>query len=161
MKTTLMAMGICLVIGGYIGWSLKPNPNPIKPDTLIEYKYIEKTDTLIVPKFKTITKRDTIKYLDTIFVHNETQYVAQVDTTYEDSTLTASVQFISPIPLSPKSYFNMNFKVRERIITNTVVQVEEVGFFYKRFIPYIGVGMSYNGTTFEPALQIGFGIRIN
>lgn len=161
MKPFIITLVIGLLIGGFIGWSLHPNAKPIKPDTLIEYRYTEKIDTLIVPKFKTITKSDTIKYLDTIFVHNEIQYIAEVDTFYQDSTLSAKIQYVSPIPLSPKSYFNMDFKTRETIITNTVVQVEEVGFFYKRFIPYIGLGMSYNGTTFEPALQIGIGVRIN
>ena len=160
-KTYLIALGICLVIGGFIGYSIHPDPKPIKPDVQIEYRYITKTDTLIIPKFRTVINTDTVRYSDTIFVHNETQYIAEIDTTYEDSTLTAHIQFVSPIKLSPKSYFNLKFSVRETTVTNTVVQTEEVGFFYKRFIPYLGIGLSYNGKTVEPALQLGFGVRIN
>jgi len=160
-KTYLIALEICLVIGGFIGYSIHPDPRPIKPDVQIEYRYITKTDTLIIPKFRTVINTDTVRYSDTIFVHNETQYIAELDTTYEDSTLTAHIQFVSPIKLSPKSYFNLDFATREKIVTNTVVQTEEVGFFYKRFIPYLGIGLSYNGKTVEPALQLGFGVRIN
>ena len=161
MKTTLISMAICLIIGGYVGWSLHPDKEcpENKPNTLIEYRYIDRVDTLRVPKF--ITKIDTYKVvqLDTFFT--ETKYIAQIDTTYEDSSLTANIKYVSDIPLSKKSYFDMRFSLRERTITNTVIQTEEVGFFYKRFIPYIGIGMSYNGTTVEPTLQIGFGVRIN
>ena len=165
MKIQLIAMAVCLLIGGFISWSIKPDKEcpDVKPNTLIEYRFIEKTDTLIVPKFKTVVYKDTISYIDTVFIHTNINYIAEVDTTYTDSTLTAHVQFVSPIPLSPKSYFNMKFGVRERSITNTVVQTEKVGFFYKRFIPYFGIGISYgiDSKTLEPAIQLGFGIRLN
>lgn len=161
MKTYLISLGIALVIGGFVGWNLKPDKDCPEPNTLIEYRYITKTDTLVKPIFKTIVKKDTIKYRDTLFIHEETNYIAEIDTTYKDSTLTAHIQFVSPIKLSPKSYFNLKFNVRETTVTNTVVQTEEVGFFYKRFIPYLGIGLSYNGKTVEPALQLGFGVRIN
>ena len=154
-------MGICLVIGGFIGYSIKPEKDCPEPNTLIEYRYITQTDTLVIPKFKTIVKTDTLKYRDTLFIHNETNYIAEIDTTYNDSSLTAKIQYVSDIPLSQKSYFNLDFKVREKIITKTIIRTEDVGFFYKRFIPYIGVGLGYNGKTIEPNLQIGFGIRIN
>lgn len=160
-KTYLIALGICLVIGGFIGYSIKPDKDCPEPNTLVEYRYLERVDTLIVPKFKTIIRTDTLKYRDTLFIHNETNYIAEIDTAYEDSSLTAKVQYVSDIPLSKKSYFNLDFKVREKIITKTIIQTEAAGFFYKRFIPYIGVGLGYNGKTIEPNLQIGFGIRIN
>ena len=162
-NTYLIALGICLIIGGFIGWSLKPDKEcpDTKPNTLIEYRYIDKTDTLIIPKFKTIIKKDTLRFRDTVFVHNETNYVAEHDTTYEDSSLTAHVQFVSPIPLDRRSYFNMKFGLREKTITNTIVQTEDVGFWYKRFIPYLGVGINYNGKTADVGIQMGIGIRIN
>jgi hypothetical protein len=161
MKTILITIAISLIIGGFVGWSLKPDKDcpDVKPNTLIEYRYIDKIDTVFIPKF--YTQKDTviISQLDTFYV--ETKYIAEADTTFEDSSLSLNVKYISDIPLSDKSFFNMRFKVREKIITNTVIQTEDVGFFYKRFIPYLGIGLSYNGTTVEPALQLGFGIRIN
>ena len=165
MKTQLIMMGICLLIGGYIGYSIKPDKDcpDVKPNTLIEFRYIDKTDTLIVPKFKTVIKKDTVKFSDTVFIHQETQYIASVDTTYEDSSLTANVEFVSPIPLSPKSYFNMKFGVRERSITNTVVQTEKVGFWYKRFVASLGIGIMYDidRQTLGVGPVLSFGIRLN
>ena len=162
-KTYLIALGICLVIGGFIGYSIHPDPKPIKPDVQIEYRYITKIDTLIIPKFRTIINTDTVRYSDTIFVHNETQYIAEIDTTYEDSTLTAHIQFVSPIKLSPKSYFNLKFNVRETTVTNTVVQTEEVGFWNNRFPVIIGVGIGYDidRKTITPNIGLYWGIRIN
>lgn len=162
-KSFIISSAIIFAIGFAMAWSIKPIKRcpEITPSIVVEYKYITKTDTLIIPKFRTVINTDTVRYSDTIFVHNETQYIAEIDTTYEDSTLTAHIQFVSPIKLSPKSYFNLKFNVREATVTNTVVQTEEVGFFYKRFIPYLGIGLSYNGKTVEPALQLGFGVRIN
>ena len=165
MKTQLIMMGICLLIGGYIGYSIKPDKDcpDVKPNTLIEYRFIEKTDTLIVPKFKTVVYKDTISYTDTVFIHTNINYIAEVDTTYTDSTLTAHVQFVSPIPLSPKSYFNMKFGVRERSITNTVVQTEKVGFWYKRFVASLGIGVMYDidRQTLGVGPVLSFGIRLN
>jgi len=163
MKTQLIMMGICLVIGGFVWEGMRDwfISEPVTPNTLIEYRYVEKRDTLIVPIFKTVVQKDTISYIDTVFIHTNINYIAEVDTTYEDSTLSAHVQYVSPIPLSPKSYFNLDFKVREKIITNTVIQTEDVGFFYKRFIAYLGVGINYDGKLIAPGLQIGVGIRIN
>ena len=161
MKTILITIAISLIIGGFVGWSLKPDKDcpDVKPNTLIEYRYIDKIDTVFIPKF--YTQKDTviISRLDTFYV--ETKYIAEADTTFEDSSLSLNVKYISDIPLSDKSFFNMRFKVREKIITNTIIQTEDVGFFYKRFIPYLGIGLSYNGTTVEPAIQLGFGVRIN
>ena len=160
-KTYLIALAICLIIGGFVGWSLKPDKDcpDVKPNTLIEYRYIDKIDTVFIPKF--YTQKDTviISQLDTFYV--ETKYIAEADTTFEDSSLSLNVKYISDIPLSDKSFFDMRFKVREKIVTNTVIQTEDVGFWYKRFIPYLGIGLSYNGKTVEPAIQIGFGVRIN
>ena len=40
-------------------------------------------------------------------------------------------------------------------------ECDEPSFWDNRFIPYIGVGLGYNGKTIEPNAQIGFGVRIN
>lgn len=160
-KLYLISLGICLVIGGFIGYSIHGDKDcpEATTNTLIEYRYIDRVDTLRVPKFT--TKRDTtyIPQIDTFFV--ETKYIAEIDTTYEDSSLSAKVSFVSDIPLSEKSYFDLRFKIREKIVTNTVYVEKETSFFDNRFIPYLGIGIGYNGKTIEPNLQLGFGIRIN
>jgi hypothetical protein len=157
----LIALGFCLVIGALLGWSFKPGKDcpEAKPNTLIEYRYVDKIDTVFIPKF--YIKKDTIKIsqLDTFFV--ETKYIAAADTAFKDSSLTANVKFISDIPLSTKSFFDMRFKVREKIITKTVILTEDVGMWYKRFVAYLGAGLNYNGKTADVGLQLGFGIRIN
>lgn len=163
MKTQLIIIAISIIVGGFIGWSLKPDkdcPNT-KPETVVEYRYIDKTDTLVVPKFRTIVKNDTISFRDTVFIHSETNYIAEVDTIYEDSSLTAKIQYVSPIPLSMESYFNLNFKIKEKVITNTIIETEEASFWDDRFIPYLGVGVSYDGEVIEPSIELGFGIRLN
>ena len=159
MKTYLISIVIALIIGGFIGWSLKPDKKCPEAQTKIEYKYVTATDTIIIPKF--YTKKDTIKItqLDTFYIDN--QYIAEVDTTFSDSLLTAKIKYISDIPLSLKSYFDLNFKVREKIITKTIEVEKEHSFWDNRFIPYIGIGLGYNGKTIEPNAQIGFGVRIN
>ena len=161
MKTILFTLVLGIVIGGYIGWGVKPEKDcpEVEPNTLIEYRYIDKIDTVFIPKH--YTQKDTVivSQLDTFYV--ETKYIAEADTTYQDSSLSFNVKYVSDIPLSDKSFFDMRFKVREKTVTNTVIQTEKVGFWYKRFIPYFGIGLSYNGTTVEPAVQIGFGVRIN
>ena len=160
-KSYLIALGICLIIGGFIGYNIHPDKScpEVKPNTLIEYRYVDKTDTVFIPKF--FIKKDTIKIpqLDTFFV--ETKYIAEADTTFEDSSLTAKIKFVSDIPLSDKSFFDMRFKIREKIITNTVIQTEDVGFFYKRFIVYLGLGMNYDGKEVKPGVQLGFGMRLD
>lgn len=163
MKTYLISLVIALVIGGFIGWSVKPDKDCPEPNTLIEYRYVTKTDTLVKPIFKTIVKKDTIKYRDTLFIHEETNYIAEIDTTYKDSLLTAKIQYVSDIPLSLKSYFNLDFKVKEKIVTNTIVEQEEAGFWYKRFPVIIGGGLGYDidRKTIVPTVGIYIGIRIN
>ena len=160
-KSYLIALGICLIIGGFVGWSLKPMKDcpDAKPNTLIEYRYVDKIDTVFIPKFYVRKDTITISELDTFFV--ETNYIAAADTMFEDSSLSANIKFISDIPLSNKSFFDMRFKVREKIITNTVIQTDEVGLWYKRFVPYLGIGINYNGKTTDVGLQLGFGVRLN
>jgi len=164
-KTYLIALGICLIIGGFIGWNLKSNkcPEPVKPNTIIEYRDTSYTVPNAKPKFITKIIKDTIVYHDTIFIHNDIQYIAAIDSTFEDSSLTASIAFVSDIPLSDNSFFDMRFKVREKIITNTIIQTEDVGFWYKRFIVYAGLGLIYDldDKLIHVGPNIGFGIRLN
>lgn len=163
MKTILTTIAIALLIGGFIGWSIKPDNECPEPEVKIEYKYITQHDTLLIPKFKTVTKRDTLKFRDTIFVNTQTDYIAEVDTTYKDSSLTAKVQFVSPIPLHPKSYFNLDFNYREKTITKILWKEKEESFWSNRFPVIIGVGLGYDidNKRIAPNIGIMWGIRIN
>lgn len=82
-------------------------------DTVITYRTIQ--DIQIIPKYTTIYKTDSVKTTDTLFVF-DTSYVASLDTTYEDDLVSLKVDFISDIPLSKKSYFNLDLNVKKETI---------------------------------------------
>jgi hypothetical protein len=84
-------------------------------DTLITYRTIQ--DIRIIPKYTTITKTDTIinSLTDTVFIDNTT-YIATLDTTYEDDLAKLKVDFVSDIPLSKKSYFNLDLNVKKETV---------------------------------------------
>jgi len=82
-------------------------------------------------------------------------YIASVDTSYNDSSLITKVKFVSPIPIHPDSYFKFKFiqKSKKPLINDS--------WWKDRFILYMGVGLSSNGTSIPmPTIQIGFGIRL-
>ncbi len=83
-------------------------------DTLTTYQTIK--DTVIVPKFRTETYRDTIILTDTTYVLETHQYIAKIDTMYEDDLARLKVEYISDIPLSKKSYFNLDLNVKKEVI---------------------------------------------
>ena len=166
MKTNIFIIVMIIVLGiasHYGFYELGKKNAEIKyirdTDTLITYRTI--TDTKIIPKYTTITKTDTIINTDTLFLDN-TEYIATLDTTYEDDLAKIKVDFISDIPLSKKSYFNLELDVKkETIFVPTYVKDES--FWHNRLIVYLGGGVSYgiDSKTIEPALQIGLGVRIN
>jgi hypothetical protein len=84
-------------------------------DTVITYRTIQ--DIRIIPKYTTITKTDTVinSLTDTVYIDNTT-YIATLDTTYEDDLAKLKVDFISDIPLSKKSYFNLDLKVKSQTV---------------------------------------------
>lgn len=89
-------------------------------------------------------------------------FVAHLDSTYEDDLLKADINLISRIPIDPEAYYKLKFDVKkETIFVPTYVKDES--FFHNRFIPYFGIGISYgiDSKTIEPALQLGFGFRLN
>lgn len=174
MKTILFTLVLGMVIGGYISWSIKPEKKCPEPSTTIEYDTTYIVHDSIAYKPYVVTKLQRVnvdsiyqvakKYWEQIYDNSiPVDYVAKIDSnlTTPDSSLSGSVSFVSRIPLDPIGYFKTDLRVREKIITNTIIQTEDVGFWYKRFIPYLGIGLSYNGTTVEPAIQLGFGVRIN
>lgn len=129
-------------------------------DTLITYRTIQ--DIRIIPKYTTITKTDTVinSLTDTVYIDNAT-YIATLDTTYEDDLAKLKVDFISDIPLSKKSYFNLDLKVKDKLVF-VPTYVKDESFWTNRFVPVLGIGGVYtqDGTA-DLGLFIGFGIRLN
>lgn len=173
MKTILFTLVLGMIIGGYISWSIKPEKECPEPSTSIQYDTTYIRHDSIAYKPVPVVKLQKVnvdsiyqvakKYWEQFYNNEPVDFVARIDSnlTTPDSSLSGSIAFVSRIPLDPIGYFKTDLKVREKIITNTIVQTEDVGFFYKRFIPYLGIGLSYNGKTVEPAIQLGFGVRIN
>lgn len=131
-------------------------------DTDTVVTYFDVRDTVIIPKFIThyITQTDTIIGTDTIFIDN-TQYIARLDTTYEDGLAKLKVDFVSDIPLSKKSYFNLDLQVKKELVF-VPTYVQDESFWHNRFVPVLGIGGVYtqDGTA-DLGLFLGFGIRIN
>jgi hypothetical protein len=159
MIKSLIPLLLALLIGIAIGWRIRPIPKPeiqVKTDTLITY--INKTDTLVKPIF--YTRKDTVfvTKLDTFYIEN--YYIAEVDTTYEDDLLHANIKYISDIPLSKDSYFDLKFKVKQKEVIKVITKEKEESFWHNRFVPYLGVGLSYTqDNKIYPSIQLGFGIR--
>lgn len=129
-------------------------------DTL--FNYIEIKDTVILPNFYKVVKKDTIKLTDTVFVEEKTNYIAEIDTTYENNELELKVKYISDIPLSEKSYFNIESKVKSVVVFQPKYIEVEPGFWSNRFIPVFGIGGVYtqDGKA-DLGLFLGFGVRLN
>lgn len=94
-------------------------------DTLIEYKtnIIEK----IVPKYYTVIKKDTIILIegnDTIYIDN-TQYIAQVDTSLENDDAKLMVQYVQDLPLSQNGFFNIDLRVKNTTVFVPTYKQEE------------------------------------
>lgn len=162
MKTQIMIIVLAIVIGIFIGWGIKPTPKCPEPQVKIDtvYNTITIRDTIYKPKFYTIKDTIRITQLDTFYIEN--QYIAEVDTVFEDDLLSGKVSFISNLPLSQDSYFKMSFNVKTKEVIRTITIPEEPSFWYKRFIPYIGVGLSYSeDEKIRPSIQLGIGIRLN
>ena len=84
-------------------------------DTLIEYRtnIIEK----IVPKYYQVIKKDTVitTEKDTIYIDN-TQYIAQVDTSLENDDAKLMVQYVQDLPLSMNGFFNIDLQVKRTTV---------------------------------------------
>ena len=113
------------------GWMAKgkfhtcPIPE-IRIDTVTVYEVV--IDPQIVPQFIEVVKKDTILLNDTIFIQENINYIAQMDSVYKDSLLTLKVQYISPSPLDKRSFFSIDAKVKEKIVTRTIRDFRTVTF---------------------------------
>jgi hypothetical protein len=141
MKTNIFIIAIIIVLGiasHYGFYELGKKNAEIKyirdTDTIITYRTIK--DIQIIPKYTTIYKTDSIKTTDTLFVF-DTSYVASMDTTYESDLAKLKVQYVSPIPLSKKSYFNLDLEVKKELVF-VPTYVQDESFWHNRFIVYLG-----------------------
>jgi len=127
-------------------------------DTLTAFINIR--DTVKIPVFRTRTHLDSIIIQDTVYISTVTDYIATIDTMYENDLAKLRVEFVSDIPLSRKSYFNLDLNVKKELV---FIPVKDESIWHNRFIPYFGVGLSYSidSKLIEPAIQLGFGIRLN
>lgn len=205
-KMYLIALAICLVIGGFVGWSLKPDKD-IK-SIIDEYQnriafLKDSLDNVISEQLKEI---DSLKSLEPKIVYKYKVKEASIDSSIAADSTQSITEYRSGLaslgtkPDDTKQltyreigfgakYFNqlkgsidlmlvkdlvnqkqslinkqLQSKVDILMDENELLKLKECdppGFFYKRFIPYLGIGLSYNGKTVEPALQLGFGVRIN
>lgn len=161
-KSTILIIILSILIGIFIGWGIKPTPEPVKPEIRVDTVYTAITirDTIYKPRFYNTKDTIYITQLDTFYIEN--YYVAEVDTVFEDDLLSGKVSFISDIPLSQDSYFKMSFNVKTKEVIRTITIPEEPSFWYKRFVPYLGVGLSLTQENkVEPSIQLGIGIRLN
>jgi len=90
---------------------------------------------------------------DTVYIPQNINYVAELDTTYSDKSLAIKIKFISKIPLYPESYFNVDIRQKRKLA------LTEDGWFKNRFVFYGGVGLSSNNLL-NPSWQVGFGIAL-
>jgi hypothetical protein len=171
-KTIISIIVIILLLGvGYFVGSKTSieRIESIRTDTLIVYKQV--IDTVHSVRYSYRYIQGVKVNIDSLWLEAKAYwkdiikdslnavYVASIDTTYQDSLLTAKVSYISPIPLHPRSYFAMDFKVKERTIETVETVVLKDSFWKNRFIVYVGAGINYN-TDLRLGLQMGAGIRI-
>ncbi len=127
MKTNLILAGIILflfAVYSYSIYELGKKSVKCEPEIHVVDNYIQVKDTIFIPKFivRNITLKDTVLLKDTAW--KDIEYVAAIDTTLEDSSFSGWIEFISPLPLHPASYFNFDFTVRQRTIySNSVKEI--------------------------------------
>ena len=148
MKYKLLFYGLLILLiylaGYFTHIKIHTCPIPeVRIDTVIQYEVV--IDEKVVPIFKVKIEKDTIYSTDTLIIKERIDYIAEKDTVYKDSLLHLRVQYVSDIPLSQKSYFNLWSKVREREITETVHKTETVTYNPNFFVEGGGrVGTEFN-----------------
>ena len=148
MKYKLLFYGLLILLiylaGYFTHVKIHTCPIPeVRIDTVIQYEVV--IDEKVVPIFKVKIEKDTIYSTDTLIIKERIDYIAEKDTVYKDSLLHLRVQYISDIPLSPKSYFNLWSKVKERAITERIIEREQVTYNPNFFVEGGGrVGTEFN-----------------
>ncbi|HEX2868806.1 MAG TPA: hypothetical protein VHO03_17325 [Ignavibacteriales bacterium] len=145
---------------GHFLWPAKRNPGnkeALKADTVVVYN--TRTDTLpgketFVPVKEKVNidslwqeaKEYALKMIygnkkkDNPDTLNNFNYIMISDTTFQDSTLSERIRFISPIPVHPRSYFTREVTWKERLVFQPVVKEES---FWNRFSWGLQAGFGY------------------
>jgi len=177
MSNTIISVVFALIIGIIVGWFARPIPTiteRVQIDTIYQLAPII-TDTVKVPKYIKTVVKDKVNidslYSEALAYWEKTNprpeqdtssflYTSQVDTVYSDGLLTAKIRFNSLLPLHPESYFDMDFRVREKIIYKTITK--EKG---PTFLDHFGVGVQagyfYIPRTKQLDFGVGFGLSVN
>ena len=206
MKTQLIMMGICLVIGGFIGWSLHPDDK--SNEIIAKYeKRLEATQDSITQVTRVFQLEiDSLKALRPIIITKYHTTKEQINETIAKDSLNSIPEYrkgLTNLGTIPDSTSNLTFReigfgalyfngllekieqldLAEKISDRQDIMLkqwalkyesalgevellkmkecEAPGFWYKRFIAYLGCGINYDGKLIAPGLQIGVGIRIN
>lgn len=134
----LFVLALGFIIGRYTNFLSFPGsqqdttivPIPI-PEADADPDFEAKPDTVWKTKWKYLhTNIDSLQdeameywktiYGDSLEKIKQLTFVAKVDTSYNDSLLTFSASYVSPIPLHPASFFRFsNLSVKQKEITKT------------------------------------------
>lgn len=136
----------------------------VKDSIIIKPEYIPVvTDERInIDSLQNVLYEEAKRYWQEVYKDSLTpvEYIAKADTSFKDSTVALDIDFISPIPLHPASYFRFNrIEVFRPEVTITVqkkrtfwdVIIPEpsaqvgagVGLINKQFDIYAGIGLSW------------------
>jgi hypothetical protein len=85
---------------------------------------------------------------------NNFNYTMVSDTTFQDSTLSERIRFISPIPIHPRSYFTREVTWKERLVFQPVMKEET---FWRRFSWALQAGFGYGVIHNQLDFYIGAG----
>lgn len=142
---------IFLIIGGFIGWSVKK----IKVIEVPKIVEVVKTDTIIIEKKrKIILPAKLVKVIDTLKIYDgdyglEYGY-ASSDTTIEDDNLRLSIKY-----LFEKNLFDVDYKLRNKEI---IRYLEKPKNWKDNLGIYVGWSVGYNLNTKK--IYQGIGISV-
>jgi len=173
--TIIIAVIIILAVSHlstyYLGRSHAEIKYRTEIDTLIVYKSIKDSSGY---KPKIVKVKESVN-IDSLFevakkywqdkvvpdtVYPSINYVASLDSTYEDGLLRADINLVSRIPIDPEAYYKLNFDVKkETVFVPTKV---EPSWWYHRFGFFIGggYGVDINTKQVNPQVGVYFGINI-
>ncbi|HEX2866107.1 MAG TPA: hypothetical protein VHO03_03645 [Ignavibacteriales bacterium] len=126
----------------------KAYPVPVKEKVNIDSLWQEAKEYALDLIYRDKKKRNNP---DTL---NNYSFAMVSDTTFQDSSLTERIKFISPIPLHPKSYFTREITWKERLINQPVAEEES---FWSRFSWGLQAGLGYGVIHNQLDLYIGAG----
>jgi len=118
----LFFLGILLVVFWAGIFTQKKIHKCPKSEVVIDtvYKFVEIEKQKLVPVYYQRTRTDTI-YKDSVrTIEVKKEFVAEKDTTFDDDLLWLNVKYISDIPLSFNSYFDIKAKVKQTEVIKTI-----------------------------------------